>query len=230
LSQANKSFLVCDLETTNREAIRSEIISGHFMYLDHDLNIVDQYEFKSKPELWDNESEQASKIHLISYDDAMQFPDKEQAYNDLCQWLSTLRAGHFVAHGNRKIFGKFSTYDYSALIVGLFDTNYYFEFIAKFRPKDIISTHSLAKYLSLPSKYDLKSLAEYYKLGEFDHHDAKSDCVICYELLKNMLPQIDLNEFLESEYQTKERIDYGAKPKKSKSKSTRIHDNNSTGF
>jgi len=222
LSQANKSFLVCDLETTNREAIRSEIISGHFMYLDHGLNIVDQYEFKSRPELWDNEAEQASKIHLISYDDAMQFPDKEQAYNDLCQWLSTLNAGHFVAHGNRKIFGKFSTYDYSALIVGLFDANYYFEFIAKFRPKDIISTHSLAKYLNLPSKYDLKSLAEYFKLGEFDHHDAKSDCLICYELLKRMLPEVDLVDFFESEYYTKERSENDKKPKRVKKQTFRV--------
>lgn len=222
MSLASNSFLVCDLETTNREAIKSEIITGFFLYLDSSLNIIDQYEFRAMPELWDKAAEEASLIHGITQRDVMSYPRKKKAYADLCEWLSTLEAGHFVAHGNRRIFGKFSTYDYSALITNLLDHDYYFEFSSKFRPKDIISTHSLAKHLSIDGKHDLKSLAHQFGLSEFDHHDAKSDCMICYELLKKMLPRVDLKEFLEQEYYQTQRSEHDPKPRKTKKSARKI--------
>jgi DNA polymerase III epsilon subunit-like protein len=222
LFQIGDKFLVCDLETTHREPSKAEIISGHFMYLDSSLAIIEEYEFKSQVELWDKNAQEASQIHGITYQDMLSFPAKYQAMDDLCNWLSTLKAGHFVAHGNRKIFGKFYTFDYSALCCNLLDADYYFEFSSKFRPKDIISTHSLAKALSIASKYDLKSLSQYFKLSDFNHHDAKSDCVICYELLKKMIPQIDLKEFFEAEYYNTKELSNDSKPRKTKKRSSKI--------
>jgi DNA polymerase III epsilon subunit-like protein len=213
---------VCDLETTHKEPSKAEIISGYFMYLDSSLNVIDQYEFKCQPELWDKNAEDASQIHGITYYEAMGFEKKYEAYSGLCHWLSRLGSGHFVAHGNRRIFGKFYTFDYAALVCNLLDAGYYFEFTAKFMSKDIISTHSLAKSLNIASKYDLKSLAQYFNLGEFDHHDAKSDCVICYELLKKMMPQVDLKEFLEQEYYNTREISNDSKPRKTKTKRLKI--------
>lgn len=193
------NFLVCDLETTNKNPMMAEIITGHFLYLDDSLNIVDQYEFKTKPQLWDKSAEETSQIHGITYHDCQSFPHSHTAYPPLIDWLNSLKQSHFVCHAKRRIFGKFSSYDYTVLNLMMLDHGWLFEFGAKFRRHNIISTHSLASYLKAPAPYGLKALAETYKLPAFEHHDAKADCLTCYELLKKMLPQIDLNEFLEFE-------------------------------
>lgn len=193
------NLLVCDLETTNKDPMMAEIITGHFLYLDESLNIVDEYSFKCRPMLWNKDADDASLIHGITYHDCQSFPHSHTAYPPLIDWLNSLNQSHFVCHAKRRIFGKFSSYDYAILNLMMLDHDWLYEFGAKFHRKKIISTHSLATYLKAPSPYGLKALAETYKLPSFEHHDAKADCLTCYELLKIMLPQVNIEEFLEDE-------------------------------
>jgi DNA polymerase III epsilon subunit-like protein len=192
-------FLVCDLETTNKEPLKAEIVTGHFLYLDQSLNVLDEYSFKCRPELWDKAAEEASEIHGISFHDCQSFPSPHEAYPALIDWLKSLNESYFVCHARRRLFGKFYSFDYTVLNLMMLDHGWHFEFGAMFPRKKIISTHSLASYLKAPTPYGLKALAETFKLPAFEHHDAKADCLTCYELLKRMLPQVNIPEFLEWE-------------------------------
>ena len=216
------NFLVCDIETTNKEPMRAEIITAHFLYLDGSLNIIDEYSFKCRPQLWGKEAEEASLIHGITFHDCQAFPSAQEAYPELIEWISTLDESHFVCHAKRKIFGKFSSYDYAVLNLMMLDHDWLFEFGIKLPRKKIISTHSLATYLKAPTPYGLKALSETYKLPAFEHHDAKADCLTCYELLKRMIPQVDLKEFLDwenfNQWSENDTTDQRAKSKPKKSK------------
>jgi DNA polymerase III epsilon subunit-like protein len=122
-----------------------------------------------------------------SFDDGM---------NSLNSWLNTLSPSHFVCHANRKIFGKFSSYDYGVLLSNLNYLGLHFNLYKVCPSRDIISTHSLAKFTELSCSLDLKSLCSYYNINLSNHHDAKSDTIACMELLKKMLPDIDIEDFL----------------------------------
>jgi DNA polymerase III epsilon subunit-like protein len=229
LSQTNPShFLVCDFETTNKEALLGEILTGHFIYLDQNLNPIDQYEFRAKPRIWDQGADEASKIHGISSFDTITFPEFNQAYSNLWSWLSSLENSYFVAHANRKIFGKFTTYDYAILNLMLFDFGKSFEFGLKFRRENIISTHSLAKFLSLPCGYDLKSIATYYGLS-FLHHNAKDDCIVTNEIFKKMVTRVEIDKFLMSENQTKQRSEDDTSTSTTQRRTKKIQRNSSRG-
>ncbi len=192
-------FLVCDVEATDKVSTLAQLITGHFLFLDNELNIIKEYELKAKPRLWDRAAQDSALIHGIGYDQAKHFPDHARAMKDLSDWLETLPVCHFVAHANRTIFGKFSTYDYSVLTSNLFEYNLQYILYQKAPRKKIISTHSLAKYLKLPCSYDLKSLSQYLGLNSFQHHDAKADTVVTYEILKILIKEIDLEEFFDKE-------------------------------
>jgi len=194
-----KRFLVVDIEATNRNPLNAQILSGHFLYLDLSFNIIDQYSLKSKPQSWDSEAEEASSIHGIKLVDTILYPEFSEAMENLLSWLGKLEPSYFVCHANRKIFGKFSSYDYAVLVSNLLYLGKHYDLYRACPSSHIISTHSLAKYLSLSCDYDLKSLCSFYKYDLSNHHEAEADTYACLHLLKSMLPEVNLEEFFEVE-------------------------------
>lgn len=192
-------FLVVDVEATDKIPTHAQLLTGHFLLVDKDFDIVDRYDLKVRPRLWDKAAEDAQLIHGIGLDKAKHFPEFQEALTEFHSWLSTLPVCHFVAHANRTIFGRFSTYDYAVLTANLFDLNFHWQLYSKCPRKYILSTHSIAKYLKLPCAYDLKSIAQYLGLGGFNHHEAEADTLVCYEILKRLYPQIGVREFLDYE-------------------------------
>lgn len=192
-------YLVVDLETTDRISLNAQLITGYFLLCDKNFKIIDRYELKARPMKWDSFAEDSVKIHGITWDTAKDFPDHKKAMEDLYKWFVRLPTCHFVAHANRTIFGKFTTYDYAVLTSNLFYYSYHFMLYSRCPTKSIISTHSLAKYSKLSCNYDLKSLADYLGIKGLNHHDAKSDTLVCYEILKLLIKNIDLEEFFNKE-------------------------------
>jgi DNA polymerase III epsilon subunit-like protein len=192
-------YLVVDLETTDRVSLNAQLITGYFLLVDKNLKIIKEYELKARPMIWDKQAEDSVAIHGIGYDQCKSFPIHGQAMQDLYKWFVTLPTCHFVAHANRTIFGKFSTYDYAVLTSNLFYYSYQFMLYSRCPTKSIISTHSLAKYLNLSCNYDLKSLSSYLGLNAFTHHDAKADTLVCYEIFKRLIKEVDIEDFLNKE-------------------------------
>lgn len=197
-------YLIVDLEATGPNPSSAEILTGSFLYCDEELNIQDVYELEVRPRVWDKEAEEAVAIHGITHAQAMRFTPFPQAITDLSSWLDTLAPAHFVAHANRKIFGKFTTYDYALLNTSLFDLNFQWSLYRAAPVRYLISTHSLAKYLSLPCEHNLKAIAQHLGVEAFKHHDAKDDAIACYEILKVLLPRVSLEDFFNWEYGIKE--------------------------
>lgn len=192
-------YLIVDLETTDRVSLNAQIISGYFLLVDKNLKIIKEYDLKARPMVWDKQAEDSVAIHGIGYDQAKSFPIHRQAMEDLYKWLVTLPTCHFVAHANRTIYGKFTTYDYAVLTSNLFYYSYHFMLYSRCPTKSIISTHSLAKYSNLGCNYDLKNLSSYLGLNDFDHHNAKADTLVCYEIFKRLIKEVDLEDFLNKE-------------------------------
>jgi DNA polymerase III epsilon subunit-like protein len=190
--------MVFDLETTNRNPMRAEILTGHFIMLDEKLSIIDELGIECRPELWNDEAEQAFEIHGISKYMSATFPNKQESFDKLMRWIMRFDEVYSVCHANRRV-GGFKTYDYTVLSLALFDTDHYFDFTRTCRSLNIISTHSLAKYLKINCELNLKSLAQYLGVELDNHHNAKSDCVATYNIFKHLYPRVNLGQFLDKE-------------------------------
>jgi len=193
-------FLVCDVEATSANPLNAQLLTGCFMLCDSDFDIVDRLDLKARPRFWDKEAEEASSIHGITLAKANTFPAFNDAMETLKIWLDSIPPSHFVAHANRNIFGKFSTYDYAVLTSNLFDYKFSHYSLYRSAPRKLIlSTHSLAKFLSIDSALDLKSLANKLGVELSEHHDAQADAMACYEIFKKLFPRVELNTFLDYE-------------------------------
>lgn len=192
-------FLVVDVETTNKNPSLCEIIEAAAIAYDSDTKEEFVFHKMFNARRWDREAEEASLIHGIKKDQLVALPYFTNDGNPLLDFIrdNIDDGSFFCCHSHRKIFGKFSSYDYTAIRVGLFPNH--FDLYKKLPTGNIISTHSLAKYLDVPGKLDLSSLAQYFNLKKFNHHSAMDDAEVCLELLKIMLPKVDLMKFLEEE-------------------------------
>jgi DNA polymerase III epsilon subunit-like protein len=219
------NFLVVDLEATGPNTMSAELLTGSMLYLNDKLEEIGSYSFTCRPRYWGKEADEAVAIHGISYAEAQLFTPWQEAIAGVAGWLSTLPPCHFVAHANRKIFGGFSTYDYALLSTHLFDLNFQWELYRACPRQYIISTHSLASYLNLPCERNLKALAEYLGVDAFKHHDARAETMACYQILKKLLPQVELESFFCWEYKLEEVLNEnrGIKPARDTSPNKRAN-------
>jgi DNA polymerase III alpha subunit (gram-positive type) len=197
------SFIIVDLETTDKVVSNAQIITGCFIHCDKDLNIIDRLDIQSKPSKWDKTADQASLIHGITWDQAKKFDPWYKVGNHLASWLKSKPTSHFVCHANRSIFGQFYCFDYAVLKYNLFDLDHHWDLYKSCPESQILSTHSIAKHLDIQFGFDklnLKSISETLGLKDFDHHDASADALKCLEILKIFLPRMNVDEFLDKEY------------------------------
>lgn len=182
-------MIVFDIETTGINVFDAEIITGHFLSVDDSFNIVSEYELKCRPWKWSIEAE---KVHGITQQEASTFPLFRDVYQNLLSWIRMQDTRQMWMHTNSKMFGKLTFYDYAVLRLRMMEMSdeAYFE-IEKIKP---YSTHSLAKVLQGDFNFEGFSLDLICKqLGiELKHHDAKSDTLACYEIIKRLLPMTTL--------------------------------------
>lgn len=196
-------FLVCDLETTSANVNNAQIISGTFLVVDENLNLLCEKRIKCRPWKWDEEAEQASKIHGITKKMTQDWPIFLDVLPDLFQFFSIYNLRHFVCHAKRDMFGKKTTFDHSVIRLNLFPSDFYWEFVNTFKERNIISTHSLAVYLDKRYNFykrDLKSLCNQLGIALNNHHDDRSDAIACYEIFKILYPQVNLSDFINKDY------------------------------
>jgi len=184
-------MIVFDIETTGINVHDAEIITGHFISVGKDMQIRSEFSLQCNPFRW---SEDAERIHGITREQASTYKRFDQVYSDLLFWLEAQDSRQMWMHTNAKMFGKLVFYDHAVLRLrmGEMGDAPYFE-IEKHRP---YSTHSLAKILQSHFNFEGLSLDLICKdLGiELKHHDAKSDTMACFEIIKKLLPMTTLED------------------------------------
>jgi DNA polymerase III epsilon subunit-like protein len=178
-------MVIFDLETTGTNVFDAEIITGHFIYVDKNLQTRSEFTLQCNPSKWSYEAE---KIHGITKEQASKYKKFSEVYLDLLNWLEAYDVKEAWMHTNAKMFGKLTYFDHAILRLRMGDMGDvpYF-LIEKLRP---YSTHSLAKVLQNHFNFEGFSLDLICKrLGiELKHHDAKSDALACLEIIKQLLP------------------------------------------
>lgn len=196
-------FVFVDLETTSIRPSSAEILTADFISCDSDFNIIEKKHFEFRPRIWDRDASEASAIHGISREKAFRFAPYSESAREMFDWLLSFKRAHLISHANR-MFN--STYDQAILRFHALDNGVYFDFSLAFPESRYISTHSLAKFLNIGSELNLKALCNYFKLGDFVHHNSAEDVMMTYKLFLELIPTVKIEEFLEWENYLKKGI------------------------
>jgi DNA polymerase III epsilon subunit-like protein len=204
-------FLICDLEASHKLIASAEILTACFIVVDLQLNVIDVREFKMAPTYWKEEHNESTRIHGISFIEAMNFPHKKIVLPSILEWLKSFDAEfYFTAHCNRQNFGSWSSYDYALLQQEFLDIGMHFEFNQICRTKNICSTHSLAEYahnngmIHVPLEirdgnkkasrnFGLKNICKILNIKLNNHHDANADAFACLNILETIIKR--MNQF-----------------------------------
>lgn len=186
------TYLLVDLETSSRFPNSAEILTADFIHLDSDLNEVESIGFKFRPRIWRKEADDATLIHGITRDEAYQFPTYHNSIRDMFKYLLSFNKAHLVSHSNRM---HRVSYDQAIIRFHALDNGYYFDMAHSLPESKYISTHSLAKFLNVPGKLDLKSICKYFNIEQKQHHSSSDDVKVTAELFKILMKDIDLEEF-----------------------------------
>lgn len=184
-------YCVVDLETTSSNVNNAQIITGTFLAVDKDLNLIAEKRIKCKPFRWDSEADEASRIHGTTKEMTNSWESLFSQLPRLFDWFGLYNFKHFVCHAKRDMFGKKTTFDHAVIRLNLFPSDYYWGFVNTFNERNIISTHSLVTYLGSRYNFDkknLKSVCETLGVKLDNHHDDRADAIACYELIKKLLP------------------------------------------
>lgn len=179
---ALNQLLFYDFETNDTDVFKAEILTGYFLD-----SYGNEYNMKSQVYVW---SDDAEKIHGISYGKMKTFPRKFTAHLDLYDWLEPYENTHtFISYSNpNTIYGTIS-YDRGVLI------NSMLEVLGQDYKVDYhISVYALVREakkrgLFTPIRGD-KGRASYsqpnvYKAifnKEYDAHNAKADVLAMKEI------------------------------------------------
>jgi DNA polymerase III epsilon subunit-like protein len=196
-------------------------LTGTFLAVNEALEVVGEHQLRCRPSRWDKDAEEAYYIHRISRDQAYQFPPFWDSMKGLFSWFKKYEMKYFVCHSKRDMFGKMTTFDHSVIRMNLFPSDAYHVFVNQFRERNIISTHSLAKFTGLQAeRLDLKSICKHLGIELTNHHDARHDAYACYYVFKRLINNVDLSEFINWDYYKIREVQNGkskrTKPKNSK--------------
>ena len=173
-----------DLETTSRNVFDAEIIEGHFIATNQELEIISEYEMKCNPRKWSHE---AQAIHGITQDQAAKYRPFNEVYDGLINWLEAHQIDEMWCHSNAVMYGKLTFYDYAVLrlnMMNMGDAPYFV--MNRIKP---YSTHSLCKThngVYMFKGFSLDLICQTLKI-ELHHHNAKSDAYACYQIVKELL-------------------------------------------
>jgi DNA polymerase III epsilon subunit-like protein len=207
-------MIIADLETTGVNVFDAEIITGYFLSVDPvTFDILGEFELKCNPFKW---SYEAQEIHGITMEEAATYKPFREVYSNLINWLICQDSQEFWCHTKVKMYGKLTFFDHAVLRLRMMEMgdHPYFE-IEKLKP---FSTHSLASVLASDygfEKFSLDYLCQ--RLGiTLKHHDAKSDTLACYEIIKKLLPMTNREALLNYEREIKDEDDFGTSKRSTK--------------
>ena len=178
-------MIICDLETTSLNVFEAEIVTGYFIHVDDNLNIISEREIKCCPFKWSHEAE---KVHGITQKEANKYKKFSEVYEGLSDWLHLADSKEFWCHSNVKMYGKVVPYDYAIMrmnMMNMGDSPYW-----QINKLKSFSTHCLAKVLQDRFTFEGFSLDNVCnRLGiKLKHHDSRSDALACLEIMKQLLP------------------------------------------
>lgn len=178
-----------DLETTDKNPHTAEILTGYFeTFLGEEK--IDELYVELKPEKY---LEDSFKIHKISYDQAMSFPEKiiglRKIYSYLLKYPDTV-----ICHANVMVFGVTGYFDWQVLKNCCPDMSWFYGAFGKYT---VDSTHTIAKKKINLDNYSLNNVAKYFDF-KFEHHNCVSDCQVTrkiyFELMKIKTSLLDFME------------------------------------
>jgi len=176
-----------DLETSGLDLLGCDILTGAIVIDDRDRNTVETFTFKAKPNCKKYFSEEAQRVHGISYEVATGFPHINHALNDIIALLDKYPMNKFICHAlsysfwsDRDKMKSWAYIDHSALQCAFLKHKPEYDFYKNFTRDKRISTIDLAKEVG-HDKRRLNKLCEFYGI-ELQHHEALSDTMACREL------------------------------------------------
>lgn len=169
----NNFITFCDFEATDKNPATAEILTGFFETWKGDEKIDELY-VELRPERYIDAS---YKIHKISKEDAMNFPDKILGLRKIFSYLMKY-PGTFVCHANELVFGVHGYYDWQLLRGNCPDLHWFYK---TFKDYKIESTHTNAKKHLQLDNYSLDSVCRFFNI-ELDHHNCKSDAIACRKI------------------------------------------------
>ena len=203
-----------DLETTDKNPVGAEILTGFFKVVENDRSI-DLFDLKVKPDVW---KEDAAKIHKITRTQAESFPSREYALRRLYSFIKKHSDAYFCCHANANLYGRSGHFDWTVLssnFAFLSPEAYYA--LNELRVR-VVSTHTMAKKLLKTDSYSLESLANYFGY-QYAAHDAQNDVEAMIHVFKQLtqkLPQkydlYDLGHYSGNQRYDKFRIDQNFLP------------------
>lgn len=171
-------YAFIDTETTGFDSLRNQVLTLACYITTDDYEILKEIYLEFKPEgkrsiTW---SEDAAKVHGISYEKAMGFPSIKDSISSFYSAIDEVAHGEpltFVAHNcaydRRMLKGTFSRYDEHFRLGAIFRE--YQDTVKLVRSSGLVSSKS-------------KSLGNICsELGiEHNHHDARSDAFVLIEI------------------------------------------------
>ncbi len=180
----NQYVAVLDCETTGFDPVGCDPIAWSVIITGQDLQIIDQREFYARPLSKRYWSEDAVKIHGITWDRAARFPHQRETCIEMLNFLVPYKHPEnlpilFVFHAKNNFDWKFAEWMFRK-------QELQYSFWRVFHHGYRLSTISFAEQMG----YTGNGLAEWARrLGmtaSHQHHDAKSDSVMCLEVLKHL--------------------------------------------
>jgi len=181
------NFLICDFETTGLVPEVCEIISGCCLLTDGE-SILEEYTFEAQANNWGKEAEEASQIHRITRERNLMAPPIAEALDQIDRLLE--EPATLVCHANPENFGKVYLFDYAVLEMAYHRLDRHWDFRKKIadRWSTLAWYYMLVKDNVLPSpeNYRLPTLCREQGIKIGNHHDAKDDTIMAYELFKRL--------------------------------------------
>ena len=183
----NVSFF--DLETTDKCIVGNEILTGFFKTVDiRTLKVIDSLGVKMKPEKY---LEDSYKIHGISKEEALSFPDKWEGFRKIISYMDKHKESVFCCHANGYLFGKSGYFDMQVITAlcnyrtAVHGSELYYWFLKQ--KYQCISTHSIAKKVLKLDNYKQDTILKYYGIKNEKSHDAKYDVEAMIKMFFKMI-------------------------------------------
>lgn len=203
------NFYITDAETTGLlGSSGSEIIEMHWLYCDKNLNILDEYEFKSRPLKWEEEAE---LIHKISHNQSLTYPDKHTALSNLCRWLQPGLPVYMYVNQNTELGRVY--FDMAALRLHFLDCNRYFDFYDLFDHEMFVSVRDRVIEMDKSGLINITRNAHTGRKSytqenvyrclfnkDYNAHNAKDDCYALRQIMVELLALSNAGNF-ENNYQ-----------------------------
>ncbi len=184
--QKKKGFkLFVDTETTGFSEqggwIGNDLVTWSGIITDHDLNIVKKETIYSRPTNIHTWSDEAEKIHGITYYEAMTFPTQREAMISIMNFIKDYRGNlEWIEHSLNWIDWLFTF----GLFYKLgFEQKFRMSFHADYR----FSTIKMARERGF-KKNRLNEWADRLKI-KLDHHNSESDAMACYMVYKYLVKE-----------------------------------------